>query len=153
MSNSSIKEYLTIDVGGQLFGISVENIRDVLSEQKIISIPLAPLEVAGSLNLRGRIVTAIDLKSILNINSKEENQQNNKMSVVVEYQEELYSLIANNVGEVLSLENYQINTSQENLSSRWREYALGIYALDDKLVVILNIQKIFNKYDDVQENL
>jgi purine-binding chemotaxis protein CheW len=56
------KEFLTMDVAGQLFGISVYSVRDVLAPQKITNIPLSPKEVIGSLNLRGRIVTAIDLR-------------------------------------------------------------------------------------------
>ena len=77
-------------------------VQDVLGSQKITRIPLAPPEVAGSLNLRGRIVTAIDVRLRLRLPSRKENGED-AMSVVVDMRGELYCLRVNSVGEVLSL--------------------------------------------------
>jgi purine-binding chemotaxis protein CheW len=92
---------LTLTVAGQLCGVPVLSVRDVLGAQVITRIPLAPREVAGSLNLRGRIVTAVDLRSRLGLPAREAGE--GAMSVVVEVGGELYSLLADQVGEVLSL--------------------------------------------------
>src|SRR5580692_5233269 len=64
---SDKQAYVTLTVAGQLCGIPVLGVRDILAEQPITRIPLAPPDIAGSLNLRGRIVTAIDLRRRLNL--------------------------------------------------------------------------------------
>ena len=92
---------ITVTVGGQLFGIPVLHAQDVLNPQRIVRIPLAPKAIAGSLNLRGRIVTAIDLRSCLGLPPCAEPSKS--MSVVTEREGELYSLLVDSVGEVMTL--------------------------------------------------
>ncbi len=87
---------LTLTVASQLCGVPVLAVRDVLGPQTITRIPLAPPEVAGSLNLRGRIVTAVDLRRRLMLAPRPAGAR--PMSVVVEHQGELYSLLADQVG-------------------------------------------------------
>src|SRR5260221_4936093 len=94
-------EFVSVTVAGQLFGIPVLEVQDVLGAQRLTRIPLAPPEVAGALNLRGRIVTAIDLTQRLGLRGGE--QATSGMSIVVEHASELYSLLIDSVGEVLSL--------------------------------------------------
>ena len=89
-------EYVTMTIAGQWFGIPVLSVQDVLGPQNIAMIPLAPPEVAGSLNLRGRIVTAIDPRVRLGLPKREEDAT--VMSVVVEHQGELYSLLIDQYG-------------------------------------------------------
>lgn len=97
----SAREFVTMIIEGQIFGIPVLQVQDVLGQQKITRVPLAPREVAGSLNLRGRIVTAIDVRTRLGLGAREEKQKS--MSVVVDHNGEFYSLIVDQVGEVMSL--------------------------------------------------
>src|SRR5487761_882670 len=85
-------EFVSITVAGQLFGIPVLQVQDVLGPQRITRIPLAPPEIAGSLNLRGRIVTAIDVRTRLGL-AAGEGEHKSDMSVVVDINNELYSLI------------------------------------------------------------
>src|SRR3546814_20878072 len=90
-----------VTVGGQLFGIPVLHAQDVLNPQRIVRIPLAPKAIAGSLNLRGRIVTAIDLRSCLGLEPCAD--PSGRMSVVTEREGELYRLLVDSVGEVMTL--------------------------------------------------
>src|SRR5216683_7248597 len=78
-------DFVSVVIGGQLFGIPVLQVRDVLASQRITRVPLAPPEVAGSLNLRGRIVTAIDLRTRLGLpeRSAEQSSVKQRMRVVV----------------------------------------------------------------------
>src|SRR6267154_2312473 len=99
---SEAGDFVSVVIGGQLFGIPVLEVRDVLASQRITRVPLAPAEVAGSLNLRGRIVTAIDIRTRLGLPERSEGKT--AMSVVVDYGGELYSLLVDSVGEVLSLD-------------------------------------------------
>src|SRR5688572_3433820 len=96
------REFVSMTVAGQLFGIPVLTVQDVLGEQRITRVPLALPEVAGTLNLRGRIVTAIDMRRRLGLEARP--PEITGMNVVVDRAGELYSLIVDSVGEVLSLD-------------------------------------------------
>ncbi len=135
-------EYVTMTIGGQWFGIPVLSVQDVLGPQNIAMIPLAPPEVAGSLNLRGRIVTAIDPRVRLGLPSREEGER--AMSIVVEHVGELYSLLIDQVGEVLKLPSSRFEQNPASLDSRWREISSGIYRLDDRLLIVIDIDRLLN---------
>lgn len=135
-------DFITMMIADQLFGLPVLSVSDVLGPQIIARIPLAPPEVAGSLNLRGRIVTAIDMRLRLDLDPLDEGEKG--MSVVVEHQSELYSLIIDTVGEVLSLPEERFERTPPTLNARWREMARGIYRLDDRLLVVLDIDHVLD---------
>src|ERR1700738_2165448 len=101
-ATDAAKIFVTLTVAEQLCGIPVLSVRDILAEQTITRIPLAPPEIAGSLNLRGRIVTAIDLRKRLRLPAAPPGQA--RMSVVAEQGGELYALLVDQVSEVLSLD-------------------------------------------------
>ena len=132
-------EFITITVGGQLFGIPVLSAQDVLHPQTIYRIPLAPPEVAGSLNLRGRIVTAIDLRVCLGLDPVADASRS--MSVVAEHDGELYSLLVDSVGEVLSLPADAWEHNPPTLPPRWRELCDGVYRLDRQLLLVLSVAR------------
>jgi len=133
-------DFVTMVVGGQLFGIAVLTVQDVLGPQMITRIPLAPREVAGSLNLRGRIVTAVDVRLRLGLDAREEGDEG--MSVVVDHEGELYSLIIDEVGEVLSLPRSTWEPTPATLDPVWRDFADGIHRLDNKLMVVLDVGRL-----------
>jgi purine-binding chemotaxis protein CheW len=135
--------YVTMRVDGQLFGVPVRYVRDVLRQQKIIPIPLASKEIAGSLNLRGRIVTVIDLRKRLNLPQQQAANASN-MFVVVEHKNELFSLIVDNVGEVLTAQLGSIEKTPANLGGSWKEVASGIYKLSGELLVIIDVQTLLS---------
>jgi purine-binding chemotaxis protein CheW len=137
-------DFVSVVIDDQLFGIPVLQVRDVLASQRITRVPLAPAEVAGSLNLRGRIVTAIDLRTRLGLPERSAEQTNGKtrMSVVVDYGGELYSLLVDSVGEVLSLSEAKFERNPATLDARWREVSGGIYRLDGALLVVLDVTRL-----------
>jgi purine-binding chemotaxis protein CheW len=136
------RDYVTMSIGGQLFGIPVLKVQDVLGTQTITRVPLAPVEVAGSLNLRGRIVTAVDVRLRLGLPKRENDKT--AMSVVVEHDGELYSLLVDSVGEVLSLEARDYQRNPPTLNPRLREFSDGIYRLNDSLLVVLSVSSLLN---------
>jgi purine-binding chemotaxis protein CheW len=131
---------LTLTVAGQLCGVPVLMVRDVLGLQTITRIPLAPAEVAGSLNLRGRIVTAIDLRTRLGLRQRETGQP--AMSIVVEVGGELYSLLADQVGEVLTLDIAARSANPPTLDEAWRGFSDGVQRLGDDLLVLLDVERL-----------
>lgn len=141
------KDFLTIIIAEQRFGIPVLQVQDVLREQAVTKIPLAPPEVAGSLNLRGRIVTAIDVRKRLDLPPKKDGASS--MSVVVEHNNELFSLIIDRVGDVLSLENDLFEKSPSTLDPAWKEISTGIYQLEKELLVIMDVSKLIENVGKV----
>jgi purine-binding chemotaxis protein CheW len=141
-TTSQANDFVTIVIAGQLFGIPVLQVRDVLGPQRITRVPLAPPEIAGSLNLRGRIVTAIDIRIRLGLPDAED--ATGRMSVVVDHGGELYSLMVDSVGEVLSLSEASFERNPATLDARWREVAAGIYRLDGKLLIVLDVGRLLD---------
>ena len=130
------REFVTVMIGNQLCGIDILTVQDVLGPQKITPVPLAPEEVSGLLNLRGRIVTAINLRSRLGLERRSEERDN--MSVVVESNDELYSLTVDSVGEVLQFPVSSFESNPATLDPLWRRFSSGVYRLDEGLLVVLN---------------
>ena len=133
------RDFVTARVGGQLFGIPVLAVRDILGPQRLASIPLAPPEIAGALNLRGRIVTAIDLRRRLGLDPADRRKS---MSVVVDHHGELYSLLIDEVGEVLSAPADAFERNPPTMEGRWREVSVGIFRLRERLLVILDVERL-----------
>jgi purine-binding chemotaxis protein CheW len=136
------RDFVSVTIADQLFGIPVLQVQEVLGAQRITRIPLAPAEVAGSLNLRGRIVTAIDIRIRLGLPSRPENRQ--AMSVVVDHGGELYSLLVDSVGEVLSLDSGDAERNPATLDPIWREVSVGIYRLDGTLLIVLDVARVLD---------
>jgi purine-binding chemotaxis protein CheW len=134
------REFVTMTIAGQLFGIPVLQVQDVLGPQRITRIPLAPARVAGALNLRGRIVTAIDVRTRLGLGKRMDGGK--EMSIVVAHKDELYSLIVDEVGEVLSLSLADLESNPSTLDSLWREFSTGIVRLDGRLLVVVDIGRL-----------
>ncbi len=134
------REFVTIMIDEQWFGIPVLAVQDVLGPQRITPIPAAPPDVAGSLNLRGRIVTAIDVRVRLKLPPREDSGP--QMSAVVEHEGELYSLLIDRVGEVLSLPADRFERNPDTLDPHWRDVSAGIYRLDERLLVVLEVKNL-----------
>ncbi len=140
LESAESREFVTMFIDGQIFGIPVLQVQDVLGTQKITRVPLAPKEVAGSLNLRGRIVTAIDVRTRLGISQRENGEKS--MSVVVDYGGEFYSLIVDQVGEVMALPVSDYEKTPATLDERWREISDGVYRLKEKLLIVLDVKRL-----------
>ncbi|GAB5388383.1 MAG: chemotaxis protein CheW [Alphaproteobacteria bacterium] len=135
-------QYITFIIADQLFGVPALQVQDVLGEQEITQVPLAPPQIAGSLNLRGRIVTAIDLRKRLDLPTRPEEFP--QMSIVVEHEHELYSLIVDKVGDVLTMDAEDYERNPPTLDKRWREVSTGIFRQEKDLLVVLDIAQLLN---------
>lgn len=135
--------FLTLTVADQVCGVPVLSVRDVLAAQAITRIPLAPPEVAGSLNLRGRIVTAVDLRRRLGLPPRE-GSAGAAMSVVVEHGGELYSLLADAVGDVMPLSPADRAPNPPTLDPLWREVSRGVHRQDGRLLVVLDVERVLD---------
>ena len=133
--------FLTLTVAGQACAVPVLMVRDVLGAHAITRIPMAPGEVAGSLNLRGRIVTALDLRLRLGLPPREAEAPP-AMSVVVEQSGELYALLVDQVGEVAPLPAVGFAANPPTLDPLWREVSRGVHRREGHLVIALDVGRV-----------
>ena len=134
------QEFVTMRLGNQLFGISVLAVQDVMRHQHIAPIPLTHDVIAGSLNVRGRIVTAYDMRRRLGMGPYPDAKST--MMVVVDYQHELFALMIDAVGDVLSLPMNRFEKVPANIDPAWRTLAAGVFKLEKELLVILDVANV-----------
>ena len=131
-------EYVTVSIGGQLFGLPIERVQDVFSLDRLTRVPLSPPEVAGVLNLRGRIVTAVDMRVRLGLPPRETGTT--PMAVGIDHQGEAYGLLIDQVGEVMKLPAAGREANPANLDPRWAAISAGVHRLEKQLLVVLDVE-------------
>lgn len=141
-SSAETREFVTIMVGDQLCGIDVLKVHDILGPQQITPVPLAAPEVSGLLNLRGKIVTAINMRKRLGVKPRPREAEG--MNVVVERKNELYSLGVDSVGEVLCLPSDDFERCPVTLDPVWRRFSQGVYRLKEGLLVVMDIEMLLD---------
>ena len=139
-SPDSSQGLVSVRLGAQWFGVPVLRVQDVITQTAINHVPLAPPEVAGSLNLRGRIVTAIDLRRRLRMPDRE--AADSFMCVIVERTGELYALLVDDVGDVLWLSDASFEPTPITLSPHWRSVTEGLHRLEGELLLVLAIEQV-----------
>ncbi|WP_156510351.1 chemotaxis protein CheW [Labrenzia sp. OB1] len=132
-------QYVTVVIGGQLFGLPISQVHDVFVPESVTRVPMSAPEVQGVLNLRGRIVTAINMRRRLHLPPLKDGQM---MAVGIEYKQESYGLVIDTVGEVLTLSSSSEEPNPSNLDRRWAEISGGVHRLDGKLMVILDVDRL-----------
>lgn len=140
--DGATSEFITVMIGDQLFGISVPMVQDVFMPESVTPVPMAMPEVAGVLNMRGRIVTAIDMRRRLDLPPR--NDGKNGLAVGVEYRGESYGLVIDSVGEVLRVSDSSLESNPSNLDPRWRSISMGVQQLKEKLMVIIDVEKVLD---------
>ena len=226
VQNKDLEDFVTFFVNTQMFGIPVLKVQDILRPDRIAPIPLAPPEVRGSINLRGRIVTVVDVRVRLGLEkclpektaaaakgtgrpaadgsgsaddnahpAQEESPDEasrpaahgngaagpagapvdtdaaagaaedangspegasppvnedtdaagvHGMCVTVEHENELYTLLVDKVGDVISLSDDSFEDNPSTLDVVWREFALGVYRLESALLVVLDVGRLLD---------
>src|SRR5262245_2972121 len=134
-------DFVTFEIGEQLFGVPIGDVQDVFKPQRLTPVPLSHPDVAGVLNLRGRIVTMIDCRQHLGLGK---SKYEGMMAVGVERGNESYGLLIDKIGDVLSLDPATLEANPVNLDPRWRAVSKGVYRLERRLLIVLNITTILD---------
>jgi purine-binding chemotaxis protein CheW len=140
--NAKLSDFVTFTTADQLFGLPIERVQDVFKPARITRVPLAGAEIAGVLNLRGRIVTAIELRSRLGLGARETCQV--AMAIGIELRGESFGLLVDAVGEVLKLQDSEREPNPINLDRNLARVSAGVYRLDGQLLVILDIDRVLD---------
>ncbi|MBK5655315.1 MAG: chemotaxis protein CheW [Rhizobium sp.] len=139
-TEGAMAEYVTAVIGGQLFGLPISRVQDVFMPERLTRVPLATSEIAGVLNLRGRIVTVIDMRARLGLPKADDGQP--PMAVGVDQRGESYGLLIDQIGEVLRLPDDSRQDNPVNLDPRMAKLAGGVHRLDGQLMVVLDVDRV-----------
>ena len=140
--DDGVSEYVTVMLDGQLFGLPIARVQDVFMPDRLTRVPLAPPEIAGVLNLRGRIVTAVDLRVRLGMARRSDGRP--PMAVGIELKGESYGLLIDSVGEVMKLSNGTREPNPVNLDTALARISAGIHRLERQLLVILDVDRVLD---------
>ena len=140
--SGSITEYVTVTIGDHLFGLPISRVQDVFVPDRLTRVPLAPAEVAGILNLRGRVVTAIDMRSRLDFGAHRPGSP--VMAIGIEFKGESYGLLVDAVGEVMPLADRERQAKPSNLDPRLARVAAGVFRLEGQLLIELDIDCVLD---------
>ena len=141
-NDTDFTEFVTFTIAGQIFGLPIARVQDVFKPVRITRVPLAGAEIAGVLNLRGRIVTAIDMRNRLHARSRENDEA--PMAIGIEVKGESFGLLVDAVGEVLKLADSEREPNPINLDRKLAALSAGVYRLDEQLLVVLDIDQVLD---------
>lgn len=133
------QQFCTFYLDGLLFGIEVEKVQEVLRHQAMTSVPLAPRLIGGLINLRGQIVTAIDLRLRLGLPDRKAGEL--PMNVVARSEDGAVSLLVDEIGDVVEVSDDCFEQPPDMLQGEARELVRGVYKLPDRLLIALSTER------------
>jgi purine-binding chemotaxis protein CheW len=136
------QDYVTAMVGGELIGLPILRVQDVFAPQAVTHVPLAPPEIAGVINLRGRIVTLIDLRCRFGMPPRERNAP--VMAIGVETATESFGLVIDSIGEVLRLSGSEREPNPLHLDPSLARLSSGIHRLEGRLLMVIDIDRVLD---------
>ncbi len=131
-------QFITVRIHDQLFGLPIAAINEVFVPEQITRAKLAPREVEGVLNLRGRIVTMIDMRALLRLPARETEPL---VAAGIDFRGESYGLIIDAVGEVLTVDELPHQPNPANIDPRWAELITGVYRFNGELMLVLDVDR------------
>jgi purine-binding chemotaxis protein CheW len=134
-----VKQFCTFYLDKLLFGVEVGKVQEVIRYQEMTRVPLAPPVVTGLINLRGQIVTALDLRRRLDMPGREAEKL--PLNVVVRTGDEAVSLLVDEIGDVVEVDDDTFEAPPATLKGEARELIRGTYKLEDRLLLILDTEK------------
>lgn len=135
-------QFCTFFLEDYLFGVQVEQVQEVLRYQELTRVPLAPKSIRGLVNLRGQIVTAIDLRHRLELSERSSDAP--PMNVIVRTESGAVSLLVDKIGEVVEVTDDLFEARPETVEGVARELIVGAYKLENQLLLILDTEKTVN---------
>ena len=131
-------QFATFTLADHVFGVEVESVQEVIRYQPMTRVPLAPGAVSGLINLRGQVITALDLRTRLGLPSRAEDVQ--PMNVVVRTDDGAVSLLVDRIGDVIELDD-EIEPLPDTITGPRRDLVLGTLKLEDRLMLALDVAK------------
>jgi purine-binding chemotaxis protein CheW len=133
------QQFCTFYLEKLMFGVELEKVQEVIRYLEITQIPLAPRIVSGLMNLRGQIITGIDMRRRLELADRPEGT--NPMNVVIRSADGAVSLLVDDIGDVVEVTEESFERPPETLQGKVREVILGVHKLEKQLMHVLNTEK------------
>ncbi len=133
------RQFCTFFVGDLFFGVEVRNVQEVIKFQEMTRVPLAPSVIRGLINLRGQIVTALDMRRRLGLDDAPEGTQ--PMNVVVRVDDGTVSLLVDEIGDVLEVSEDLFERPPDTLAGVALELIAGVYKLKERLLLTLEVER------------
>jgi purine-binding chemotaxis protein CheW len=133
------RQFCTFYLDELLFGVDLRSVQEVIRFLRMTRVPLAAEVVSGLINLRGQIVTAIDLRRRLGLEARA--QEALPMNVVVRSGDGAVSLLVDEIGDVVEVEESTFEPPPETLLGAVRTMILGVHKLNDRLMHVLDVEK------------
>ena len=140
MTVATTAQYCTFTLDGLYFGVDVLKVQEVIRYQEMTRIPGAPAVVSGLINLRGQLVTALDLRQRLQLQVRPDGQL--PMNVVVRTEEGATSLLVDEIGDVIELDDSTHERPPETIDAITREVVRGVHNLEGRLLLVLDIERL-----------
>jgi purine-binding chemotaxis protein CheW len=134
------QQFCTFFLDGHFFGTPVPKVQEVIQYQEMTRVPLAPEVISGMINLRGQIVSAIDLRRRLGLPARAAGQR--PMNVVVRTNEGAISLLVDEIGDVIEVQEDMLEAPPETLQGLARELVRGVYKLPGRLLLVLDAEQV-----------
>jgi purine-binding chemotaxis protein CheW len=139
MAPSTAQQFTTFTLDGHLFGVEVETVQEVIRYQEMTRVPLASPAIGGLINLRGQVITALDLRRRLGMSDRPADQL--PMNVVVRTDEGAVSLLVDQIGEVLETDATHFETPPDTVGTSTRDLVRGAYKLNGSLLLALDVPR------------
>ncbi len=137
------RQFSTFEVGGILLGVEVVKVQEVIRYQEMTEVPLAPAVIEGLINLRGQIVTALDTRRCLGMGAT--TRENPPMNIVIRVEDGIFSLLVDEIGDVLELPAEAYAATPDNMPAEQRELIDGVYRVEDRLMLVLDTQCVLRR--------
>ncbi len=130
---------VTFTLDGHLYGVDVDAVQEVLRGQTRTRIPLSPVTLAGLINLRGQVLSAIDLRALLDLPDRDDDSE--PMLVVIRVAGEPVALMVDTIGSVVDVDADQFEPPPDTLVGVSRDLLLGAYKLEGQLLLALDVDR------------
>jgi len=132
-------ELLTCRVGEQWLGLQVVQVREVVSPQRCTPMPLADAAVVGLINLRGRVITQIDVRTVIGMQAADADSY--RVAIVETQSGEDFGLLVDQVGEVIELDPDMYEKTPGNLHAIWQEVSEGVLKESERIIVLVDVER------------
>lgn len=138
---NSQEQFCTFYLDGNLFGVEVAKVQEVLRHQAVTPVPLAPPVLAGLINLRGEVVPALELRRRFGMAERTDHAG---MNVVIRSEDGAVSLVVDEIGDIVDVEQELFEPPPDTLSAESRELITGVCKLKDRLLLVVNTPKLLD---------
>jgi purine-binding chemotaxis protein CheW len=145
--SNEILQLVTFKIGNEEFGINILLVQEIIKMLQITNIPNTPEYVEGIINLRGKIIPVVDLRSRLGMNKKELNKDSR--IIVVEVDNKTIGFIVDSVNEVIRIPANITEAPPELITGVDSEYIKSVGKLEDRLLILIDIEKVLKSEEKI----